>query len=191
MTVGQSPILLWRVKKQTQYVETETVFLVTGPFIGADEDAAFELRVCQHHYLSQKKDKMKFFLMIEGYYRVLPGILVQTYTFYYWGILYFPLVFFFSIFKVFAVILFAILLGVWISTIPQPSMVLSQGVRDSILSWHTLHCQNDTKQSLASMNSCMWKKADSTYLSVRYSALRCVWGRMCLPSPSCVTYMAR
>lgn len=55
MAIGQSPVLLWRVEKQTQNIETETIFLVGGPFIRADEDAAFELRIRQHHYLSQKK----------------------------------------------------------------------------------------------------------------------------------------
>lgn len=57
MAVGQSPVLLWRVEKQTQHKETKTVFLVVGPFVRADENTAFKLRVRQDHYLSQKKKK--------------------------------------------------------------------------------------------------------------------------------------
>lgn len=57
MAVSQSPVLLWGVKEQTQDVETKTIFLVASPFVRADQDAAFELRVRQHHNLSNKKYK--------------------------------------------------------------------------------------------------------------------------------------
>lgn len=51
VTVGQGPVLLCGVEQEAQDVEGEAVLLVTGSLIRADEHAALELRICQHHNL--------------------------------------------------------------------------------------------------------------------------------------------
>lgn len=53
VAVGQGPVLLGGMEQQAQHVEGEAVLLETPSFIGADEDAALKLRICQHHDLRE------------------------------------------------------------------------------------------------------------------------------------------
>ena len=51
MAVGQNPVLLLGVEEQAQDVEAQSVFLVRGSFIRADQKAALYLRISQQHDL--------------------------------------------------------------------------------------------------------------------------------------------
>lgn len=50
-TVGQHPVLLLGVEEQTLDIEGEPVFLIGGPFIGADQYTALHLRITKKHDL--------------------------------------------------------------------------------------------------------------------------------------------
>lgn len=55
MTVGQCPVLLSGMEQQTQEIKAQAMFLETCTFVWTDENAAFKLRVGQHHYLAKTK----------------------------------------------------------------------------------------------------------------------------------------
>lgn len=60
MAVGKDPVLLLWMKQQAEDVEVETIFLIGGAFVRADEQTAFHLRVCQQHDLQHKKKDQTF-----------------------------------------------------------------------------------------------------------------------------------
>ena len=57
MAVGKDPVLLLGVEEKAEDVEAEAVLLIGGSLIGADQQAAFHLRVSQKHDLNESRQK--------------------------------------------------------------------------------------------------------------------------------------
>lgn len=53
--VGQHPVLLLGMEEQALDVEREPVFLVSGPFVRADQDTALHFRITEKHDLMAKQ----------------------------------------------------------------------------------------------------------------------------------------
>lgn len=59
VAVGQDPVLLLRVEEQAEDVEVQTVLLVGGAFVGADQQAALHLRIGQQHDLDPGRRQVR------------------------------------------------------------------------------------------------------------------------------------
>lgn len=55
MAVRQDPVLLLRVEKQAEDVEVQSVLLVGGTFIGANQKTALHLWISEQHDLEKAK----------------------------------------------------------------------------------------------------------------------------------------
>jgi hypothetical protein len=66
MAVGKDPVLLLGVEEKAEDVEAEAVLLIGGSLIGADQQAAFHLRVSQKHDLNESRTEIESELAMEG-----------------------------------------------------------------------------------------------------------------------------
>lgn len=61
MAISKDPVLLLRMKQQAEDVEVETVFLIGGAFIWADEQTALHLWICQQHDLKHRQEVLSVY----------------------------------------------------------------------------------------------------------------------------------